>query len=104
MLSYDALPALARPLLDRLLAAAARDERIVGVTAGGSAVTGTMDEFSDLDLVVVCRDGDHGAAPDVRDLAAAIGPLLAAFTGDHVGEPRLLIALYGPRCSTWTSR
>jgi predicted nucleotidyltransferase len=95
--SYDALPALARPLLDRLLAAAARDERIVGVTAGGSAVTGTMDEFSDLDLVVVCRDGDDGAVlGDVRALAAAVGPLLAAFRGDHVGEPRLLIALYGP--------
>ena len=25
-----------------------------------------------------------------------LGPLLACFTGEHVGEPRLLIALYGP--------
>ena len=28
--------------------------------------------------------------------AAGLGPLLACFTGEHVGEPRLLIALYGP--------
>jgi hypothetical protein len=97
MLPFDDLPELARPLLDRLLGAAARDERIVGVTAGGSAVTGTMDEFSDLDLVLVCRDGARDAVlDDVRDLAAAAGPLLAAFSGEHVGEPRLLIALYGP--------
>ena len=26
----------------------------------------------------------------------SFGPLLAAFTGEHVGEPRLLICLYGP--------
>jgi predicted nucleotidyltransferase len=97
MLCHDALPPLAGPLLDRLLTVAEHDERIVGVTAGGSAVTGTMDEFSDLDLIVVCRDGDDDAVlADVRGLAAAVGPLLVAFSGDHVGEPRLLIALYGP--------
>ncbi|HEV7501720.1 MAG TPA: nucleotidyltransferase domain-containing protein, partial [Vicinamibacteria bacterium] len=28
------------------------DPRLVGVAAGGSYLTGTMDEFSDLDLVV----------------------------------------------------
>lgn len=93
----DVLPGLAGPVLERLLQAAEADERIVGVTAGGSAVTGTMDEFSDLDLLVVCRNGDGaGVREDVRDMAARSGPLLAAFTGEHVGEPRLLIALFGP--------
>ena len=56
-----------------------------------------MDEFSDLDLVVVCRDEHQpemlASAPA---FAAGLGPLLACFTGEHVGEPRLLIALYGP--------
>ena len=28
-------------------------------------------------------------------IAATLGPLVAAFTGEHVGEPRLLICLYG---------
>ncbi len=31
-----------------------------------------------------------------RGIAESIGGLLAAFTGEHVGEPRLLICLYGP--------
>ena len=93
----DVLPGLAGPVLERLLEAAAADRRIAGVTAGGSAVTDTMDEHSDLDLVVVCRDGDGpGMLADVREIAARSGPLLAVFTGEHVGEARLLIALYGP--------
>src|SRR4051794_24456776 len=56
-----------------------------------------MDEFSDLDLVFVCRDGaEVDMVEEAPTFAAALGPLLAAFTGEHVGEPRLLIALYGP--------
>ncbi len=31
-----------------------------------------------------------------KTIAATLGPLLAAFSGEHVGEPRLLICLYGP--------
>jgi hypothetical protein len=30
------------------------------------------------------------------ELARSIAPLLVAFTGEHVGAPRLLICLYGP--------
>jgi hypothetical protein len=37
-----------------------------------------------------------GAARGRAGFAGALGPLLSAFTGDHVGEPRLLICLYGP--------
>ena len=29
-------------------------------------------------------------------IAERLGPLLAGFTGEHVGEPRLIICLYGP--------
>jgi hypothetical protein len=47
--------------------------------------------------VIVCSDGGGAKVlEDVHQLAAASGPLLAAFSGEHVGEPRLLIALYGP--------
>jgi hypothetical protein len=70
---------------------------IVGLAAGGSFAGGRMDEHSDLDLVVVV---DESAWPAIleqrRDIAATLGPLLGAFTGEHVGEPRLLIAMYGP--------
>src|SRR6185503_17677247 len=31
-----------------------------------------------------------------RTIAEGLGPVLAAFTGEHVGEPRVLICLYGP--------
>jgi hypothetical protein len=95
--SLDRLPAQVREIVDAVSAAVRSDPRLLGVTIGGSAVVGTMDEFSDADFVVVCADDAHGEVlAEARDFAARIGPLLAAFTGEHVGEPRLLIALYGP--------
>jgi hypothetical protein len=94
---HDWAPPAARPMVEAAIAAARADPRIVGLMVGGSAVTRTMDEFSDLDFVVVCRD-EH--QPELLNeapaFAAGLGPLLACFTGEHVGEPRLLIALYGP--------
>jgi hypothetical protein len=90
-------PPAARPMVDAAIAAARADPRIVGLMVGGSAATGTMDEFSDLDFVVVCRDQHQPELlRDAAVFAAGLGPLLACFTGEHVGEPRLLIALYGP--------
>jgi len=56
-----------------------------------------MDEFSDLDLVIAVEPAAQAAVRDEREkIARSLGPLLAAFTGEHVGEPRLLICLYGP--------
>jgi Nucleotidyltransferase domain len=97
MTAADWAPPHTRWLVQAVTATTQADPRIVGLTVGGSAATGTMDEFSDLDFVVVCRD-EH--QPDLlRDapaFAARLGPLLACFTGEHVGEPRLLITMYGP--------
>lgn len=73
------------------------DSRVVAVAAGGSYLTRSIDEFSDLDLVVAIEPAAYEAVLSERnDIAASLGPLLAAFTGEHVGEPRLLICLYGP--------
>jgi hypothetical protein len=73
----------------------ARDRRIVGIAAGGSYVSDTMDEFSDLDLVIAVEPERHDEVlAAAKAIAATLGRLLAAFTGDHVGEPRLLICLY----------
>lgn len=72
------------------------DARLIGVAAAGSYLTGDMDAFSDLDLIVVTEPEMHdGVMRDRRDIAGKLGDLLAAFTGEHVGEPRLLICLYG---------
>jgi len=55
-----------------------------------------MDEHSDLDLVIAVEPAHFDAVlRDRPSIAASLGPLLAAFTGEHVGAPRLLICLYG---------
>jgi hypothetical protein len=54
-----------------------------------------MDDFSDLDLVIGVEPDEVAPVTGARRaLAASLGPLVAAFTGEHVGEPRLLICLY----------
>jgi hypothetical protein len=54
-----------------------------------------MDEFSDLDLLIATEPLVHAdVMADRAQIAATLGHLLAAFTGEHVGEPRLLICLY----------
>lgn len=83
-------------VLDAVREAVARDARFVGLLAGGSLLHGGFDEFSDLDLVLVVSDTAYQEVmAERRAIAESIGPLLAAFTGEHVGEPRLLICLYG---------
>ncbi len=102
--SYEVVLNRVPPHLRELAAAArdraVRDPRVAGLVVGGSVARGTADQYSDLDLVIVCEDETY---PEVlataHELAESLGPLLVAFTGEHVGEPRLLVALYdaGPR-------
>lgn len=91
------LPAPHAAFLEGALPKLADDPRLVGVAAGGSYLSGAVDEWSDLDLVVaVAPDAYDAVMADRRAVAARLGPLLVAFTGEHVGEPRLLVCLYGP--------
>lgn len=84
-------------MLERIVAALPGDDRVEALLGGGSMVHGGFDEHSDLDLIVVARADAHAALlADARAFAIRFGALLAAFTGEHVGEPRLLICLYGP--------
>jgi len=95
--SLDWLPEPFRPFVEAAIAVTQADLRILGLTLGGSAVTGIMDAYSDLDFVVVTDDEHHRAVlSEAPSLAARLGPLLAAFTGEHVRDPRLLLCLYGP--------
>ena len=69
----------------------------MGVAAAGSFARGEFDAHSDLDLVIAVEPGALGAVMDERaSIARSLGPLLASFVGEHVGELRLLICLYGP--------
>lgn len=82
-------------MLDQIIAVLKDDARIVGAAAGGSCASGAMDEFSDLDLVIAVEpDAFAAVLAERQQIAASLGRLLAAFTGEHVGEPRLLICLY----------
>ncbi len=73
------------------------DERLIGLAAGGSLLS-QMDEFSDLDLVFAVEPSAYHEVMAHRSVIAnGLGRLLSGFTGEHVGEPRLLICLYdGP--------
>lgn len=81
--------------LHRALPLLQSDRRLAGVAATGSFSSGTMDEFSDLDLVIAVEPDAMAAVTIERHhIAAGLGSLVAAFTGEHVGEPRVLICLY----------
>ncbi|MFZ1289180.1 MAG: hypothetical protein WAR79_03780 [Melioribacteraceae bacterium] len=70
------------------------NNNVVGLAIGGSWITNEIDEFSDLDLILISK---NKIAPNVKKMtarAASFGNLLNAFTGEHVGEKRLLICLY----------
>ena len=95
--AWPPLPAPHAVFLERALERLQRDARLAGVAAAGSFARAAVDEHSDLDLVVAveARHLDE-VMRDRSAIAASLGPLLAAFTGEHVGAPQLLICLYGP--------
>lgn len=88
------LPPAHAQVLERITRCIADDGRFEGLAAGGSLLTGDLDVYSDLDLVVIVGDQHRAAVmAERKEIAAEWMPLLAAFTGEHVGEPRLLICL-----------
>ncbi len=84
-----------RRFADRIVAAIQPDPRFVGLLAAGSFAQGNLDNYSDLDLVLIVEDEHYPRILETRrEFAASLGHLLYSFTGEHVGEPRLLICLY----------
>jgi len=91
----SSLPESHREFLQQSIERLKTDQRMVGVAAAGSFITNSMDEFSDLDLVIAVEPAHQAEVMSERmKIAASLGKLLAAFTGEHVGEPRVLICLY----------
>jgi predicted nucleotidyltransferase len=91
------VPPAMQAFLDRALPVLQADARLVSVAVGGSWLRDELDEYSDLDLrIVVDPAAVEAVMADREAIAHRLGPLLASFIGTHVGEPRLLICLYGP--------
>jgi len=67
---------------------------ILGLAIGGSWISDEIDEYSDLDLILVTREKISNDKKKMFSLAKTFGNLLNAFTGEHVGEDRLLICLF----------
>ncbi|MBS1513321.1 MAG: nucleotidyltransferase domain-containing protein [Bacteroidetes bacterium] len=71
-----------------------QDKSVIGLAAAGSWITDEIDQYSDLDLVLVTKNKIGGNKQKMLQYANSFGKLLSAFTGEHVGEPRLLICMY----------
>lgn len=91
------VPSQHQAFLNEALNRLKSDKRLLGVAIGGSWTTNEMDRFSDLDLVIAVVDDEFEAVMAERsEIAGGLGDYLVGFTGEHVGEPRVLICLYGP--------
>jgi len=91
------IPKVHREFIDQMIPVLRNDSRVMGIAAGGSFINDDMDEFSDIDLVLAIKPDCFEQVMNERmKIAGKLGNLLSAFTGEHVGEPRLLICLYGP--------
>ncbi|MEV4253825.1 nucleotidyltransferase domain-containing protein [Spirillospora sp. NPDC049652] len=93
----DVVPSLHSRFLSEALPRIRQDARVAGVAITGSLAGGRPDGYSDVDLIVVVEDEAYDAV--MRERLALIGSwtsLVAGFTGEHVGEPRLIITLVGP--------
>ena len=91
------IPGRQQEFLDRVLPRIAADERVTSVALSGSLAHGTPDAFSDVDLVLAVPDEQHAAVmADRLALIASWTDLVVGFTGEHVGEPRLIVTLVGP--------
>lgn len=95
-LNQNSIPKKHGDYLSSLLSVVKEDERIIGVAAIGSLAFGDIDQYSDLDLLIVCEKEHHeDMIVQSRSFAERAGSLLSCYRGHHVGEPRLLICLYG---------
>ena len=72
----------------------ASDDNVAGLAVGGSWLTNEMDEYSDLDLIIVTKEKVSDDKDKMLEYASRLDGFLSGFTGEHVGEPRLLICLY----------
>ena len=79
---------------EKVTAIVAKDSNVTGLAVAGSWISDEMDEFSDLDLIIITHQKIGGDKEKMLGYAQRLGDLISGFTGEHVGEPRVLICLY----------
>lgn len=65
------------------------DDNVIGLAVVGSWLTNEIDEFSDLDLIIVTKQKVSSDKNQMFEYAKRLGNFLSGFTGEHVGEPRV---------------
>lgn len=80
--------------IQRVISIMEKSPDMVGLAVAGSWITQETDAFSDLDLILVSENKISHDPDQMKTIANQFGTVLSAFTGEHVGEPRVLICLY----------
>lgn len=71
-----------------------QNQNVIGLAVAGSWLTNELDEFSDVDLILITKEKISADKDKMIAYAKSIGNFISGFTGEHVGEPRVLICLY----------
>lgn len=79
---------------DKVVEIIKTDTNVIGLAAAGSWITNEIDEYSDLDLVLITKKKIGGDKEKMLGYAKSFGDFISGFTGEHVKEPRLLICLF----------
>ncbi|WP_394245474.1 oxalate:formate antiporter [Vibrio astriarenae] len=90
------LPSSHHAVLEHIVSVLSQDPRICGIGCSGSYASDSMDQYSDLDFVIAVSPEHYIEIMEQRfDILGQFEGLVAAFTGEHVGEPRLIVSLFG---------
>ncbi len=79
---------------DTVTAIVKKDTNVIGLAVAGSWITDEIDEYSDLDLILITKTKVADDKEKMIVYAKSFGDFISGFTGEHVGEPRVLICLY----------
>ena len=79
---------------DKVIEIIKEDSNVIGLAVAGSWITNELDEYSDLDIILITKKKIAGDKEKMIAYAKSFGDCISGFTGEHVGEPRVLICLY----------
>jgi hypothetical protein len=89
------IPHAHKKFVDYAITRLEMDDRFLGLAAGGSWDTDRMDEYSDLDLFLICDPGrSTSVMADRERVCMDLGPCLASFRKELGNEPDIFVCLY----------